>query len=220
MDSATRGSDRAQHIPEFGFTSEPEHTQAYLWPVVQRLAGDLAPGTRVLDIGCGNGSMAKLFVERGCTVVGVDPSAQGIAHARQRGLPNTRFEQSLATAALIDELGEAPFDIVVSTEVVEHLYAPRDWAACSFRALRPGGSLICSTPYHGYFKNVALAVTGKLDNHFTVLWDGGHIKFWSPRTLAKLLTEAGFANTTWQGAGRFAPMWMSMVMRGQRPNTQ
>ena len=55
-----------------------------------------------------------------------------------------------------------------------------------------GGEMIISTPYHGYLKNLALAITGKFDRHFTVLWDGGHIKFWSVKTLTKLLNEFGF----------------------------
>ena len=48
-----------------------------------------------------------------------------------------------------------------------------------------------TTPYNGYLKNVALAVSGSMDRHWTVLWDGGHIKFWSQKTLAALLLEHG-----------------------------
>ncbi len=213
----TRVNTHAQGIPEFGFTEKPEHTQAYLWPVILRLAGKMTPGMRILDLGCGNGSMAALFANEGCSVLGVDPSKQGVAHARSRNLPNTQFMEGLATPDLINQLGVEPFDMVISTEVVEHLYAPRDWAACAFHALRPGGAAICSTPYHGYAKNLLLALTGKLDRHFTALWDGGHIKFWSPKTLDMLLTEAGFGNTTWRGAGRMPPLYMSMVMRAERP---
>jgi 2-polyprenyl-3-methyl-5-hydroxy-6-metoxy-1,4-benzoquinol methylase len=43
-------------------------------------------------------------------------------------------------------LALGPFDLVLSTEVVEHCYAPRLWAAAAFTALRPGGLLIASTP--------------------------------------------------------------------------
>ena len=40
-----------------------------------------------------------------------------------------------------------------------------------------------STPYHGYLKNLALAVSGRMDRHFTALHVGGHIKFFSIETL-------------------------------------
>ncbi len=108
-----------------------------------------------------------------------------------------------------------PFDVVISTEVVEHCYAPRLWAAAAYASLKPGGLFLCSTPYHGYLKNCALALTGKLDAHFTALWEGGHIKFWSRRSLAQLLSEAGFVELRFAGAGRLPWTWKSMLMAGR-----
>jgi len=118
---------------------------------------------------------------------------------------------------LLTELGEEPFDLVVSTEVVEHLYSPHAWAIGCFRALRPGGTLVLSTPFHGWFKNVALAISGRLDDHHDALREGGHIKFFSRRTLEALLTEAGFADIWFAGAGRLPLLWKSMVLAGARP---
>ena len=114
-------------------------------------------------------------------------------------------------------MGVEPFDAVTSFEVVEHLYDPRSWARSCFAALRPGGLFLCSTPYHGYLKNVALAASGSMDKHFTVLWDGGHIKFWSVKTLSALLTEAGFRDIQWKGYGRLPYLWMGMVRVGKKP---
>lgn len=104
----------------------------------------------------------------------------------------------------------------MSTEVVEHCYAPRLWASAAFTALRPGGLLIGSTPYHDYLKNLALATTGKLDAHFTTLWEGGHIKFWSRRTLSSLLVEAGFEIVAFRGAGRWPWLWKSMLIAARK----
>ena len=141
----------------------------------------LAPrsGLRWLDVGCGNGYLANWFAEKGCAVVGIDPSGSGMEQAR-RAYPRVRFEQLVADEHLLGKLGEPAFDLVVSTEVVEHLYAPREWAQGMFHCLRPGGRLVCTTPYHGFLKNVAIALTNKYDAHHNPLWDGGHIKFWSP----------------------------------------
>lgn len=110
-----------------------------------------------------------------------------------------------------------PFDAVVSTEVIEHLYDPRSFARNVYHLLRPGGLAILSTPYHGYVKNVALAVTGKFDAHFTALWDGGHIKFWSRKTILSLLEETGFQLRACTGAGRMPYLWKSMVVSAHRP---
>src|SRR5436189_41464 len=110
-----------------------------------------------------------------------------------------------------------PFDIVVSTEVVEHLYAPRVWARACFQALKQGGRFICTTPYHGYWKNLAISLLGHWDKHLNPLWDGGHIKLWSEATLHRLLEEAGFVNFQARGAGRIPVLWMTMVARADRP---
>lgn len=73
--------------------------------------------------------------------------------------------------------------------------------------------MIISTPYHGYVKNLVLAVTGKLDNHFSALWDGGHIKFWSKKTLYRLLQEQDFEIEFFLGVGRLPLLWKSMLVK-------
>jgi 2-polyprenyl-3-methyl-5-hydroxy-6-metoxy-1,4-benzoquinol methylase len=119
----------------------------------------------------------------------------------------------------IDELGAEPFDLVVSTEVIEHLYAPRAYATAAFQALRPGGRFVCSTPYHGYIKNLALGILNRWDTHMDPLWDGGHIKCWSRQTLSTLLAETGFVKVQFRGVGRVPALWMTMVMSGDKPAT-
>jgi 2-polyprenyl-3-methyl-5-hydroxy-6-metoxy-1,4-benzoquinol methylase len=121
-----------------------------------------------------------------------------------------------------EDLSPHPFqsessDIIVSTEVVEHLYHLRRLIQNAFRLLKPSGHFIISTPYHGWLKNVVLAASGKMDNHFTALWDGGHIKFWSRETLSGLLREAGFTELRFIGAGRVPYIWKSMILIVRKP---
>jgi hypothetical protein len=81
------------------------------------------------------------------------------------------------------------------------------------RKLLPvGGYLVISTPYHGYLKNIALSIFNKWDKHHTVLWHGGHIKFWSRKTLTQLLQDNGFEVVGFVGAGRFPYLWKSMIL--------
>jgi hypothetical protein len=56
-----------------------------------------------------------------------------------------------------------------------------------------------------------MALTGKMDNHFTALWDYGHIKFWSIKTLQQLLEEAGFMNIRFRRVGRIPALAKSMI---------
>ncbi|MBI4726237.1 hypothetical protein HY768_03260 [candidate division TA06 bacterium] len=74
-----------------------------------------------------------------------------------------------------------------------------------------------TTPYHGYWKNLAIALFNQWDFHHTVNWQGGHIKFFSPRTLRSLLEEAGFKNIEFKYAGRFPLLWKSMIAIARKP---
>jgi 2-polyprenyl-3-methyl-5-hydroxy-6-metoxy-1,4-benzoquinol methylase len=186
----------------------------YLLPTVAAVIARLDMKSRkAFDLGCGNGSVAYWLTQRGFEATGVDPSATGIAEAK-RTYPVLSLHEGSCYEPLSEKYGTFP--LVVSLEVVEHVYAPRSFASCVRDLLWDGGHAIISTPYHGYWKNVALAVSGKLDAHFNPLWDHGHIKFWSPRSLSLLLQEAGFRVLEVHRVGRFAPLAKSMVVIAQK----
>ena len=77
--------------------------------------------------------------------------------------------------------------------------------------IAPGGIGVASTPDHGYLKNLALALAGKMDSHFTALWDGGHIKFFSMTTLGALLRELGAKEINFKRVGRIPHLAKSMI---------
>lgn len=202
---------------EFKFASaDAEHTAQYLLPAVQRiLAGEgESAKTSIFDLGCGNGATVEILQRHGYEVVGVDPSTSGIGEAH-RAYPNLQLFVGSAYDNLAARFGR--FQVVLSLEVVEHVYYPRKFAATLFSLVRPGGLAIVSTPYHGYLKNVGMALSGKLDSHFTALWDEGHIKFWSILTLQELLIEAGFSGISFQRVGRIPVFAKSMIAVARRP---
>jgi 2-polyprenyl-3-methyl-5-hydroxy-6-metoxy-1,4-benzoquinol methylase len=205
----TRG---AMDISGYRYSStEAEHTKGYLWAAVfAALENAVRYGLsrRVFELGCGNGALAREISARGFQVVGVDPSREGIALAQGSGL-GLQIEAGSSEEDLAARFGVFPF--VISLEVVEHVEAPRQFAKRVFDLLEPGGIAIISTPYHGYLKNLALALSGKLDEHFTALWDHGHIKFWSIETLGKLLRDTGFKDVSFKRVGRIPPLAKSMI---------
>ncbi|MBL9030074.1 MAG: class I SAM-dependent methyltransferase [Phycisphaerae bacterium] len=207
-----------QPVPEFGWKSAaPECTADFVIPALRDLGGDLIrPGARVLDVGCGNGFNAGQYLAWGCRVTGIDASDVGVRIAAQT-YPAGRFVSMLIEDDVLPALGEPPFDLVNSTEVVEHLYDPIAWARCCFNALRPGGRLLVSTPYHGFLKNLAISLVDGWDKHFEAHKVGGHIKFFSPRTLGAILTQAGFRSIRFRGTGRAPYLWKSMVLSADRP---
>jgi 2-polyprenyl-3-methyl-5-hydroxy-6-metoxy-1,4-benzoquinol methylase len=189
---------------------------AYLLPTLLAQSIDLPPHSRILDIGCGNGSIAVQFAKRGHSVVGIDLAEAGIRIARETCRAG-RFEVLAADKQLLENLGEQPFDLVYSLEVIEHLYNPRSFMAASYSATKSQGKFICTTPYHGYMKNLMLSLMGGWDKHLNPLFDGGHIKFFSRETLSALMTESGFEKVRFQGCGRLPHLWKSMMMVGVRP---
>jgi 2-polyprenyl-3-methyl-5-hydroxy-6-metoxy-1,4-benzoquinol methylase len=191
---------------------------AYLLPRLKRLLAALNPPRKLLfDLGCGNGAVAHALSLAGWEVVGVDPSEAGVRQARN-AYPNLRFETGSCYDPLRERFGTFP--VVLSLEVIEHVYAPRAFARCVFDLLEPEGVALISTPYHGYLKNLALALTGRMDAHFTALWDHGHIKFWSLHTMRALLEEAGFEVQAFHRVGRIPWLAKSFITLARRPKRE
>ncbi len=193
----------------------PSHV--HLFPPVNAFLKDVPANSTVLDLGCGNGSFIALFQNRGWKLYGSDFSPTGIDVAREN-FPAIEFFLADASAPggdIVERVGKV--DVIISTEVIEHLYDPRGFLRNIRSLLKPGGTLVLTTPYHGYLKNLLLAITGKFDRHFTALWDHGHIKFWSKKTLRAILLEAGFEQIEFAGAGRIQGLWMSVVARSRAP---
>lgn len=148
---------------EFVWNSEDDvSAHNYILPtVLRRLQSSSAK--RILDLGCGNGSMTRALIKAGFTVVGIDPSISGIEHAQRGGVGEYRC-LSVDEPLPPDMVGR--FDAVVSTEVIEHLLLPRNLFHRAKEATQGNrGFLVVSTPYHGYLKNLAIALCNKFDVH-------------------------------------------------------
>ena len=165
----------------------------------------------ICDLGCGNGHITGRLAKLGFRVVGVDASSSGIAVAR-RAYQGVEFVE-----ALIDrQLSLGQFDLVVSSDVIEHMYRPSDLLEAASALLKPGGQILLGTPYHGYLKNLVLAASGKMDAHFSVLHDGGHIKFFSVKTLSYLMTNYGFTDLSFTFYGRAPWLWKNMICHARK----
>ena len=204
--------ERMPEYQDYGWGRGMTDAHGYLYPALRRMM-EKDKSKTVLDLGCGNGAVAGMLLKEGYNVYGVDASVTGISIAKAV-YPDRFFVHDVSDEFLPAEIEIKPFDLVISTEVIEHLYAPRAYLRL-VRAILANrrGEIIISTPYHGYWKNLALALANRWDRHFTALWDGGHVKFWSRRTLTQLLGESGFKVTEFQGAGRVPLLWKSMLLR-------
>jgi 2-polyprenyl-3-methyl-5-hydroxy-6-metoxy-1,4-benzoquinol methylase len=175
----------------------------------------------ICDLGCGNGYLASRLATFGYDIFGIDASASGVEIARTKFKPaqskgEVTFLQSAIDQETRSRTGISQVDLVISSDVIEHLYRPADLLEAAEPLLRPQGQIVITTPYHGYLKNVALSLSGKMDNHFSALHDGGHIKFFSVKTLSELVARYSFTNLSFSYYGRAPWLWKNMICKARR----
>lgn len=187
----------------------------WVLPIVHRWLEEIKPSS-ILDIGCGNGAVTHWLSQRGYRVIGLDSSESAIQIAKN-AYPDITFIKADLNSPLDKDL-VSRFDLVLCLDVIEHLLLPRQVFHRSREVLRPrGGYIILSTPYHGYLKNLLLALTNTFDRHWHPLRDYGHVKFFSKRTLRQLCEEQDFRILRFVTAGRIRPLAKSMVVLLQEP---
>lgn len=145
----------------------------------------------VLDVGCSTGYLGQKIKKKGAKVFGIDISAAAIKKARK-----------ILDWATINDLNQQklPFkansvDIVIASEVIEHLYNP-SFALGEFnRILKKDGFLILTTPNFLYWANRLLFLKGIFRYTESGMFDKGHIHFFTWEMLQQELTAADFQIT-------------------------
>lgn len=158
-------------------------------------------GLRVLDIGCGGGLLCEPMVRLGATVTGVDALERNLktakTHAEQVGIDvdyrHGTIEQMVE--AMKTGKGDAPFDVVLNMEVIEHVANPPEFMGDCAAMVKPGGIILCST-INRTLKAFALAIVGA---EYVLRWlpRGTHQyeKLVKPAELSRWMTDAGLEIT-------------------------
>jgi ubiquinone/menaquinone biosynthesis C-methylase UbiE len=178
--------------------ADPQHramVEAYLTEL------DPHAGSRVVELGCGTGAIARLIAAwPGVTeVVGTDPSPILVERARHlsAGVPNVSFRQ--ADGRDLPE-PDSSFDLAVLHRVLSHAPAPEELLAEAFRVLRPGGRLVV---FDGDYATITLA-TGDHDP-LQVCVAAMVSAFvndpWVVRRLSTMVGDAGFRQSRMRSHG-------------------
>lgn len=199
-------------IPDYSYrNARPAHTSHYLWRRLGQILAALPTSRRhVFEIGCGNGALGRWLAEQGYRVTGIDPSESGVSEAKAQAPDGNEYYVRSVSDDLAVEFGTFP--ILVSLEVIEHCYSPAAFMKAAANLLEPEGVLVISTPYHGYVKNLLLALFNQFDSHWSPEWEGGHIKFWSVASLTRFLEEYGFEVLAVHRLGRIPVLAKSMML--------
>jgi SAM-dependent methyltransferase len=192
--------------PGVPLSSGPERARRQ----AQMLAGILRDRTDpavIIDVGCGDGAALELAARRnpGHRFAGVDWSADALRQARTRCLTVVRGSVNPGLP-----VADGAADVVIMSELIEHLVDPDGAVAEVRRILRPGGSLLLSTPNLAAWYNRGLLAFGIQPVFSEVSLTGvfgrpghvvaGHLRLFTRRALTEFLTASGFRCVTVAGA--------------------
>jgi len=205
----------------FTWNTPGTHAHQYLLISVKKILNQFAIPKRaqILDAGCGGGYVMHELYRKGYeNIWGFDASKSGIEVSQNSFSEiKDRFEiHDAYQQRLPESFPDGNYDLVVSVEVIEHLYSPKKYLENINRWLKPGGYLLITTPYRGYLKNLAIALINGFDFHFNPLFEGGHVKFFSKNTICKIFGDTNFEPVDFTGSGRLPYLWKSMVIVAKR----
>lgn len=99
----------------------------------------------ILDVGCGKAWVAEKFLKRGKKVISLDISKTNPKRALEK-YPSTNHFGTVADSFKLP-FTENSFDLIIASEIIEHVVNPEGFVNELFRTLKPGGKLLISTPY-------------------------------------------------------------------------
>ncbi len=171
-------------------------------------------GRMLLDVGCGNGSLVIRAKDKFQEVYGIDISTFRIEEARKKAADKLE-DVSLVHFSTCNinnkvEFPDNTFDAAISLAVVEHVFDPYFVVGEINRVLKPGGIFIVDVPNIAYIRYRLALLFGKLPvtsspfNWKEIGWDGGHLHYFTKKSLVRLLEESGFTILKVTGCGLFA----------------
>ncbi|MFH1696726.1 MAG: class I SAM-dependent methyltransferase [Candidatus Diapherotrites archaeon] len=152
----------------------PRNTPAFLLNYIKP-----SKGQAILDVGCGNGGLVSLLREQGCNAEGIDLSA-----VRGRG-------KEWITSADIEKttLSKGKYDIIIASEILEHLSAPEKAVGKFHSALKEGGTLVIMLPKEDVLRELRFKSIKRL-RHYVCddLIGRQHLHSFTPASAKKMLS--------------------------------
>lgn len=182
---------------------------AFLYGRLLEFVGELKPDARILDAGCGAGPALQFLKQRGFVPFGSDLIEYPLQQAR-RLIPDARLVQCDSDKPL--PYGENSFDLILMSEVIEHVSSPEFTLRECWRVLRAGGAVAMTTPNLWDVRRLYYPALGKV-------WSGDadatHQTLFNPQTMQGILAQTGFQKVRVRAG--FKPLrWVSVRKLGVR----
>jgi SAM-dependent methyltransferase len=152
----------------------------------------LSAADRVLDLGCGTGDLTADLATVAPQITGADVAEAALDRARGR---HPRLDLRLVPIDGPLPFDDGAFDVVFSSEVIEHVADTARWLSEVRRVLAPRGRLLLTTPDHGRLR----LLIGGVERYCDPV--GDHLHLYTARSLRGLLHDFGFGEVSVRGAG-------------------
>lgn len=144
---------------------------------------------RILDVGCGEGWILELAIKRGWRAYGTEFSSRAIEICEKKGI------KMYAGILRSENIEEKDFDIIVSSETIEHINNPREEVSNIYQLLRKGGLFYITTPnFNSYVRRITKA-------KYDIIQYPEHLSYYTKKTLNRLLKQSGFRKVKLETTG-------------------
>jgi 2-polyprenyl-3-methyl-5-hydroxy-6-metoxy-1,4-benzoquinol methylase len=164
----------------------------------------------VLDIGCGTGSVTIIANrDKNNLVLAIEPDKSRVEVAASRGID--------ASCGFLTEkfvAAKGPFDVVMLSDVLEHVASPDDILKLAVSGLKPGGIILLSVPNVAHWSMRLNLLLGRFNYTETGLCDATHLRWFTKRTIQALILKQGFKILAFRyTAGVTLPVYRSQCFR-------
>jgi 2-polyprenyl-3-methyl-5-hydroxy-6-metoxy-1,4-benzoquinol methylase len=156
----------------------------------------IVPGTRVLELGTGPGTVTRILHGKGCKVTGVEIDADAIALCRP--FCERIIQGNLTSMTWFEALKGEQFDAIVIADVLEHLPNPQVLLEQLPAFLGPEGFLLISLPNASHLSILACLLSGVFPYQTKGLLDNTHLRFFGRKDIDNLLNASGFMWQRWE----------------------
>lgn len=173
-------------IPEkkfkYNFSDDPNGTHMLI-------AGQVAQGSKVLDIGCASGYIGEFLIKnKGCEVWGIEPDIESSDLSKNKGYAKV-INKSVESGLVDEVLRNEKFDFIIVADVLEHLVNPEEILKKIGDFLKTNGKLLVSLPNVGHYSVRFSHLFGNWDMLDAGIMDKTHLHFYTLKTMQEMFRK-------------------------------